>query len=200
LFGVLLPPKKKPIAFQCVTLRFVLTGIVPSKKNRTRAGSNLFALIGRARKKRTGANATAFIKENMKLFIRSAPEHIEWAKVSKPIVLQQAAAWSEKYHKHGIMFPLNAVSMKIYHYWADNAKRDNSNKADTIADLLVDAGILSDDSWQVLNPCNSESGNYHGQILDHITTIDLTVRLTPSGASASSPSVSHASLTTSETE
>jgi hypothetical protein len=53
-------------------------------------------------------------------------------------------------------------------------ERDLTNKFDSISDLLVSAGIIENDSWQVLGKIHSEGNNYHGEILQTITRVDIT--------------------------
>jgi len=43
-------------------------------------------------------------------------------------------------------------SMSLLFYMPDNRRTDLTNKAESVMDLLVDNGILKDDSWQVVNP------------------------------------------------
>lgn len=47
---------------------------------------------------------------------------------------------------------IEKASIKVVFYMPDNRKADLSNKFESIADLLVKAGILVDDSWQCLSP------------------------------------------------
>jgi hypothetical protein len=53
-------------------------------------------------------------------------------------------------------------------------ERDLTNKLDSITDLMVDAQIIKNDSWQILNQIHSEGENYKDQILQAITRIDIT--------------------------
>jgi Holliday junction resolvase RusA-like endonuclease len=48
-------------------------------------------------------------------------------------------------------FLLGQVTVEIDFYAPDKRASDLSNKAESIMDLLVDAGILSDDNWWVVN-------------------------------------------------
>ena len=179
LFGVLLPPKKKIKDVRYITIRFVVTGVIPSKKNRQRARSNFWAIKASLNKMKSFIHPSAvakIVEERLKLYIQSAPEHQKWLESTKPIVTAQAAEWALKYRDYGLVFPLSNISVKVYHYWADNRKRDLSNKFETLADMLVACGIIEDDSWQVMNQISSEGNGYSGQINEHITTIDLTAR------------------------
>ena len=48
----------------------------------------------------------------------------------------------------GEKFSPNAYGVEITFYMPDNRRADLTNKAESIMDLLVDNGILKDDSWQ----------------------------------------------------
>lgn len=42
------------------------------------------------------------------------------------------------------------TSLTVTFYHKTNARRDTDNQAASVKDLLVDCGVLSDDSWQVV--------------------------------------------------
>lgn len=174
--GVLLPPKKKRKASKYITLQFVLTGTIPSKKNMIWADSNIKLLLAQV-KNYSGPKIIETIEKNIKVYIRNSKKYTDFVEQKKDIILEQARVESSRYSKHEIIYPLSNVSVKVYHYWADNVERDNSNKYDTIIDLFVSCGILSNDCWQVVQKNESEADNYKGEITDHITLIDITCRL-----------------------
>ncbi len=178
--GVYLPPRKKKNRPKALTMRFVLTGTIPSKKNRQIATMNwkrILKAISGILSKSGGSikmkEIVAVFKEN-KPYVRQSEDFRKWNDEAKAIILSQAQKWSRSLEKHNMIFPVRVASVSIYHYWKDNLVRDNSNKAETIHDLLVDAGVISGDSWQQLNPIKAEADIYRHEIKDHITVIDLT--------------------------
>ena len=177
LHKVLLPPKKKCAATKYVTLRFVIQGVIPSKKNMIWADNNLYAIKSRLYSFKVVKECVDWLNENLVSFIRNSKKYQDWVETTKPVLLEQANIERVKYEKFGILYPLNNVSVKVYHYWKDNRERDNSNKYDSIIDLFVACGLLKNDCWQVVQRNESEAECYEGEILDHITTIDVTVRL-----------------------
>lgn len=179
--GVLLPPKRQRLVSQSdryVTLRFVITGTIPSKKNMIWADSN-FNTLSIPASATTVKGYWQWLKDNLRFFIRNSKKYKDWVEETKPAITAQAQAEIERYKHFGLSYPLANVSVKVYHYWKDNIARDNSNKYDTIIDLFTTSGIIMDDSWQVVRKNESESELYAGEILDHITTVDMTVRITP---------------------
>ena len=177
LHGVLLPPKRKQAVSRYITIRLVITGGIPSKKNLLYAATNLPLLRDSLYRFTVVKECVKWLGEHLKPFIKNSTRYEEWVQKIRPVVLRQAKAEEKKYKKWGIELPLDNVSIRVYHYWKDNMRRDNSNKYDTIVDLLVSCGILKDDTWQVIGKNESEAEGYAGEILDHITTIDITQRL-----------------------
>lgn len=117
------------------------------------------------------------LKERMRSFIRNSKKYTDWFDEQKIVVSRQLVIERERYLKFGLVFPLDNVTIKVYHYWADNIERDLTNKLDSINDLFVDCGIIGNDNWQTLGRIESESELYKGEILQQITTIDITQRL-----------------------
>lgn len=188
LHGILLPPKHKQIVERYITIRLVITGIIPSKKNLIYASSNLPLLLGSLYKFSVVKECVDFLRKSLKPFVKNSARYEEWVKKVRPVVLRQAKAEEAKYAKWGIELPLDNVSIRVYHYWKDNSRRDNSNKYDTIVDLLVSCCILKDDTWQVVGKNESEADCYAGEIMDHITTIDITQRISSADSVASTNS------------
>ena len=190
LHGVLLPPRKKTIWPKTVTLRFVITGTIPSKKNMIWADTNLFKLTNKLLTFTVVRECVAWLKSNLKAFIRNSQKYVDWKDGTTDketgertigmaeVITAQAAAEIKKYDRHGLTYPLPQVTVKVYHYWKDNMARDNSNKYDTIIDLFTSCGLITDDCWQVVRNNESESECYFGEILDHITEVYLTVPVT----------------------
>lgn len=46
---------------------------------------------------------------------------------------------------------LTKAQVELHFYMPDNRRADLTNKAESVMDLLVDVGVLKDDSWQVVN-------------------------------------------------
>ena len=54
--------------------------------------------------------------------------------------------------------PIKSKSIEAIFYAGDNRKFDLSNKFESIADLLVDNGLLEDDNWEYLNDIHLKFG------------------------------------------
>ena len=191
LHGTILPPRKKIIWPKTVTLRFVINGTIPSKKNMIWADTNLFKLLNKLLTFTVVRECVEWLKSNLKAFIRNSQKYVDWKDGTTDketgektigmaeVITGQAAAEIKKYERHGLIYPLPQVTVKVYHYWKDNMARDNSNKYDTIIDLFTSCGLITDDCWQVVRKNESESECYSGEILDHITEVYLTVPVGP---------------------
>lgn len=64
-------------------------------------------------------------------------------------------SWELKRKKRGYY---EKCEIQITFYFPDNRRADMSNKAESVMDLLVDNGILKDDSWQVVSKLTLISG------------------------------------------
>lgn len=184
-FNVIIPPWRQNRRGHPITLEFVLTGKIPSKKNRQRASFNYSWAIGQVRsffKKQTPGTLTlpATLKfvvsliRSIKPFIYKPIEIVEWEKQAIELLIQQVHYWRKVYAAQGLAFPITLCSISIKHYWADEYQRDNSNREQTIHDILITAGIISDDNYKCLYKIESEADCFKDEILDHITTINLT--------------------------
>ena len=103
-------------------LSLELAGLIPSKKN---------GKVWSGRSKR--------------LF--SSSRYQQWHKHAMNEVLAQWHTLS------AFTLPLmKCQSITVTLYYGDMRRCDNSNKVESVHDLLVDSGILADDSWQVTGP------------------------------------------------
>jgi hypothetical protein len=61
----------------------------------------------------------------------------------------------DKFHlqalDEGVRLPIVRCNITCLFYYPETRDRDNHNKFETIADMLVDAGILGDDSFKVIH-------------------------------------------------
>ncbi len=176
LHGTYLPPKKKERALKHLTISFIILGTIPSKKNLAWAASNWHFVKNKLYGLKTPTECVDFLsgQHGLKVFIQNSKKYTDWVGEQTPVIKDQANVWADKFMKYGLKFPLDNVSMKVYHYWKDDIERDLTNKYDTIADLMVSCGIIENDSWQVLKRIHSEGENYKNQIVQAITRVDIT--------------------------
>jgi len=76
-------------------------------------------------------------KEKTRWGLRVSDRYREWHKKAKFELMKQNP---KKY--------TNIESISIRFIFPDNRKADLTNKAESIMDLLVDCGVIEDDSWQ----------------------------------------------------
>jgi len=176
LFGIIIPPRKKKVYKGYLTVHFVLENTLPSKKNQWIAGNNFKFLKSKVDKTKPVEEVLQLIEDNLKAYIRPNNNYLAFVARTIPILVEQASYWHKKYAKYGLSFPIDACTSSIYFYWGNNMGRDSTNKAETIHDLLVDSGIIKDDTWQKLTPIHLDGEDYHGTVLNNIICIDLTVK------------------------
>ena len=154
----------------------MLLGTIPSKKNLIWAASNWHFVKSKLWALKTVKQVVDFLsgKDGLKVYMQNSVKYTSWVSEQTPVINEQALVWAEKFEKYGLKFPLTNVTIKVYHYWNDKMERDLTNKLDSITDLMVSAGIIENDSWQVVNRIHSEGEYYGGQILQAITRVDIT--------------------------
>lgn len=106
------------------TYTFTFDGITPSKKDQQQI----------------------FKTKAGRPFITSSRRHKAWHTEASWRLRQQLAGMAGK-------FPVQrAKRVGLQIFYGDRRRRDNSNVWESVADLLVDAGILSDDNWECTGP------------------------------------------------
>lgn len=182
-FGVPIPPwKEELLGAGAATIRFVILGSIPSKKNNQQAVTikrNARAWIRRQ------ANGGKMVTLNDALYaidlthskMRGNAKYLEFLEKTKPEILAQAAVWSERLGPKGLIFPLSKATMNLRMYFAKRYITDTVNKQQSIQDLLVDCGILANDDYKTLNPITSASACYVDEIVHDIAYISLSFKL-----------------------
>jgi len=181
-FGVPIPPfKEQKYGSGSTTIRFVITGKIPSKKNNTMAvtiRSDAKYHLGKVAKNgmvslKDATNAINKVHSK----IRGNQEYQKWVKDWKPKILEQMHTWVDRLGEKGLIFPLSRATMSVRFYFNNNYLTDTINKSQSVQDLLVDCKILKDDNYNVLNPIHYASANYKDELVDSICFISLTFKL-----------------------
>lgn len=181
-FGVPIPPfKDEIIGAGSTTIRFVLTGKIPSKKNNTMA----VTIRRNAREfiNKSAQNGMISVKQAQLAVgkthskVRGNREYQEWVKAQKPILLEQMHTWIDRLGDKGLTFPIPKATMSVRFYFNNNYLTDTINKAQSVQDLLVDAKIIKDDNYYTLNPIHYASANYKDELIYSICFISLSFKL-----------------------
>ncbi len=182
-FGVPIPPfKEKKLGAGSVTIRFVVTGkTIPSKKNEQQAVTiRRFAreYIKKIEKQRpvTAKDAQDAIGKCYAK-MRTNAEYNAFVKEKKPIIQSQMQVWSKRLQHKGLIFPIDDATMKIRFFFNNRYIIDTVNKQQTIQDLLVDSGVVTNDSYDVLNPIEAGSACYVDELIYSIAFISISFRL-----------------------
>ena len=113
---------------QPITLKMVMKGTVPSKKN----------------------NQIIKTTKTGKTYVTASAAYKAWYKVH----YQKVVDWLyEKTLLHPeLEVPITQkIKFKVLFYFGDDRDRDLSNKIETLQDLLKDAGVIYDDSYRILS-------------------------------------------------
>ena len=186
-FGVPLPPwKEENIGAGSTTIRFVLKGSIPSKKNNTmavtvrkEARKLLFSeLSGDGMVNKSAALAIA-LKGLKKAYAKVRPNqaYIDFVKLQKPEIQKQMASWSASLQDKGLVFPLTKATMTLRFYFSARYVQDTVNKQQSIQDLLQECGVIMNDDYLTLNPIHSASACYYEEIVESLSWISLSFKL-----------------------
>lgn len=182
-FGVPIPPFKEPkFGAKSTTIRFVLTGKMPSKKNNQQAitvrmPARKFAFEMEKQGKQPTWKDVHRAINMVKSKMRGNAEYLEFLKKCKPIIQEQMKVWSSRLGDKGLIFPISEATMTLKLHFKNRYITDTVNKQQTIQDVLVDCGLLANDDYKSLNPITSKSACYYEEIIYDIAFISLTVNL-----------------------
>lgn len=179
-FGVPIPPfKEQKYTPSSTTIRFVIIGSIPAKKNQQQAVCTRKIARDWANKKaKQGLPPTwkdiqqAISMCNAKM--RGNAKYKEFIERQRPIIIKQMQFWSEKLANKGLVFPINKATLSLKLYFKNRHIKDTVNAQQSIQDLLVDCGVIIDDNYKSLNPITSASACYADELIYDIASIVLT--------------------------
>lgn len=182
-FGVPIPPPKDEIfGRHSTTIKFVIKGNIPSKKNNQQAVTiRQVARDWVRNQQRQKANPTwddihtAISMVSSKM--RGNAKYLEFVETYKPVIIQQMQFWANSLGEKGLIFPLTKATMSIRLYFKGRYRTDTVNKQQTIQDLLVECGVVADDDYKTLNPIIGRSTCYADEIIEDIAVINITTNL-----------------------
>lgn len=182
-FGIPIPPfKEEKFGANSTTLRFVLTGKMPSKKNNQQAVTvrriaRNWAYeqekIGKLPTWKDVHKAINMVSSKM----RGNAEYNEFLKKCKPILQQQMIFWSKRLGEKGLIFPISKSTMTLKLHFKNRYITDTVNKQQSIQDVLVDSGVIQDDDYKCLNPITGKSACYYEEIIYDIAFISITTNI-----------------------
>lgn len=182
-FGVPIPPfKEEKLGAGSVTIRFVVTGKIPSKKNSQQAVTMRFQarkFLNETLKKngiitpKDAHKAISMTKAKM----RGNLPYQEFIAKTKPVIMEQMQEWSARLQDKGLIFPLSKAALSLRFYFNNRYITDTVNKQQTIQDLLVEAGVIANDDYNSLNPIYSASACYVDELIYNIAFVSLSFKL-----------------------
>ncbi len=180
IFGVAVPPWRHEPVTRSMTMVFLLTGRIPSKKN------ELIAVVDRADAFKymneipggtmTKTEATTMLFKTFAR-IKNAPEYEQWEAAAVQTFTDQLKAYQKKAASSGIIFPVPKATVQIKLYWKGKYRRDNTNKSEGIHDALVKAQVIADDSDRCTPDTSQKARDYSDIIPNSIALIFVTVPL-----------------------
>ena len=183
--GVTIPPWRHDPLGRSMTLVFVMTGRIPSKKN------ELVAVVERkdafeyiksemakmppmiSKQEAYNMAVTALFKAYGKVV--NSKEYQEWEEMAVETFKEQQKVFIDAAIRNGITFPISKCTVVVKFYWKGKYRRDNSNKSEGLHDALVAAHILADDSDRVMPDTSQGARDYSEEILKSMAVIYVTV-------------------------
>lgn len=181
-FGVHIPPfKEEKLGAGSTTIRFVLTGRVPSKKNNQQA-------VTIRKNARKWANDTSKVRpatwadvhraiSMCSSKMRGNAEYYKFLDRVRPVLAEQRDEWVKRLQGKGLVFPLSKSALSLRLYFKDKYVTDTVNKQQTIQDVLIDSLIIANDDYKSLNPIYSASACYYDELIYNIAFISLSFKL-----------------------
>lgn len=181
--GIPVPPfKEDKVGAGSTTIRFVLAGNIISKKNNQQA----IAVRSYARKflfEQQAKNNVVTLNDALKAInmvkgkMRGNVKYLEFLKKQKPHIQKQMISWRESLGEKGLIFPIPKATFTLRLYIKDRYRRDTPNAIQTVTDLLVDSGVISDDDDKHLISFAAKSARYYEELIHNIAFISLSFKL-----------------------
>lgn len=180
-FGVPLPPfKEEKLGSSGTTIRFILTGKIPSKKNNQQAVAvRKFARAWANDQSQLRPPTWADVHKAIGMVfgkMRGNADYKAFLEKVRPILQEQSAYWVKQLAHKNLTFPLKKSTLSLRLYFKDRYVTDTVNKQQTIQDILQDCCIIQNDDYKSLNPIHSASANYYEEIVKDIAAITLTFK------------------------
>lgn len=182
-FGVHIPPfKEEKLGAGSVTIRFIITGKIPSKKNNQMSVAVRQIARNWAKKQEKSGKQPSWRDVNKAISLCSSKvrpniKYKEWVERMKPVIQHQSSWWVDQLKDRNLIFPIKKSTLSLRLYFKDRYITDTVNKQQSIQDLLVDAGVISNDDYRSLNPIHAASASYFQEITQDLAFISISFRL-----------------------
>ncbi len=111
--------------------------------------------------------------------MRGNAKYLEFVEKYKPIIEAQKHEWAKRLGEKGLFFPITKATMTIRFYFKAQHIIDLVNRQQSVQDLLVEAGVISDDDYRTVNPIISKGACFHEEIVNDIAFISITTTIKP---------------------
>ena len=160
------------------TIRFVLQGRIPSKKNHQMAvpfkkEAQDFVHARFKEKGQISLNDALAAVDMVKAKMIGNKAYYAFLKAFRPVIEAQMKAQEAKMAQKGLKFPLKKARLSLKFYYADRHITDTVNKQQSIQDLLVDCGVVANDDYGTLNPISSSSTSFYQELRENICLVLL---------------------------
>lgn len=183
--GIPIPPwRDRKIGAGPCTLRFVIKGYVPSKKNNQQAICRRKEAKAFLNDIKSGTITKDQAFQAIKLVtakMRGNSRYIKFLDDQKPAIDLQRQYWLERFESKGLIFPISKAVLNIRFYFAQKYRQDSVNKQQSVQDLLKDCHIIFDDDYTCINPITADADCFAGDITENLVVVSLTFKLPKNG-------------------
>lgn len=181
-FGVPIPPfKEQKLGAGATTIRFIITGDIPSKKNNSMAvtirSDARYFIKAKAKNGMISVSDANSAISRVRSKMRGNQEYQKWILEQKPIILDQMHFWLDKLQDKGLVYPLHKAIINTRFYFNNNYSIDILNKLQSVQDLLVDCKVIQDDNYSVVNPINAGAANYKDELVKSICFVSISFKI-----------------------
>lgn len=174
-----------------VTIKFVVEGKIPSKKNNQQAVPRrkeaVEFLNGLFAHKSTITKAEAFTAiRKVSAKMRGNDQYKAFLEEQRSVIEEQRSIWMERLGPKGLIFPISSARMSIRFYFAQKYRQDALNKQQSIHDLLKDCMVIVDDDYTCINPTVGDADCFAGEIVETLAVVSITFKLSNNGKTTAS--------------
>lgn len=180
--GIRVPIFDEPkLGTGAVTIRFVLEGLIISKKNNETAipdkrdAKQYLQDVFKAKGAISLQDAMNAL-DRVKVRFVGNPKYRACKKKFIPIIQGQMEPLKALLAKYGVEFPLQEAVLNVKLAFKHKYRTDTINKMQTIHDLLVEAGAIGDDDYTVVNPIKGYSKLFYKRLTENVALISLTIK------------------------
>lgn len=185
-FGIWIPPfKYNKLDKGFICLDFIISAkTIPSKKNSSLIWTErkrAYMYINKCFKDNFYMTQSQVYSAVMKVFgvYKTNIKYKQFVQEHKPTIHGQMQEHVKSFEKRGklLTFPLEKCKMTAHFYLKDDYVQDVINKFQSVQDFLVECGVITDDSVQVIDEIIGRGASFKGEVNENLCVIYLSFNM-----------------------